>query len=337
MQSYKNISLKNYNTFGIEAQAQELTIFNHETEAEAFFKDHTIIKYLVIGSGSNLLFTSDYHGHILKMENKGIQIVDEIGHFSWVKVAAGEIWDDVVKWAVEHQLGGIENLSFIPGTIGASPVQNIGAYGVEFKDIFNSLEALEISTGEKRKFYLQELEFDYRKSIFKTGLKNKFLITSVVIKLRKNPIINLQYGRLKEESEKISDSPNPSIAHIRQAVINIRKSKLPDPKDIGNAGSFFKNPVISQTVHQQLISLYPDLISYPLADGSYKLAAAWLIDKAELKGISIGNAGIHQQHALILINKGNATGDEIQHLANYIQEKVKVLFKVDLEPEVLMV
>ncbi len=337
MQSYKDISLKSYNTFGIEAKAKVFTIFNDETEAEAFFKEHTIPKHLVIGGGSNLLFTSDYDGHILKMENKGIQIIDEMGHFTWVKVAAGEIWDDVVKWAVENQLGGIENLSFIPGAIGASPVQNIGAYGVEFKDIFNSLEAIEISTGEKRKFYLQELKFDYRKSIFKTVLKNQFLITSVVIKLRKSPIINLQYGRLKEESEKVSGSANPTIAHIRQAVINIRKSKLPDPKEMGNAGSFFKNPVISQTAQQELIRQYPDLISYPLSNGSYKLAAAWLIDKAGLKGMSIVQAGIHQKHALILINKGNATGKEIQQLAYFIQEKVKTLFKVDLEPEVLMV
>lgn len=337
MQSYKNISLKAYNTFNINAKTKELSIFNSELEAIYFLKHHPIQKHLVIGSGSNLLFVSDYDGHILKMENKGIQIIDEIGHFSWIKIAAGEIWDTVVKWAVDHQLGGIENLSLIPGTIGASPVQNIGAYGVEFKDIFNSLEAIEIKSGEKRKFYLQELEFDYRKSIFKTKLKNKFLITSVVIKLRKSPMINLQYGHLKEESERISGTRNPSIGDIRQAVINIRESKLPNPKDIGNAGSFFKNPVINETNFKKLKTQYPDMVSYPLANGDYKLAAAWLIDKAGLKGFSLGSAATHHQHALILINNGNATGHEIQQLAIYIQEKVKSLFKVDLEPEVLMI
>ena len=337
MQSYKNISIKSFNTFNIEAKAQNLTIFNTELEAIDFFKHNSISKHLVIGSGSNLLFTSDFSGHLLKMESKGIQIIDEIDKNVWVRVEAGEIWDDVVAWTIDQGLGGLENLSHIPGTMGAAPVQNIGAYGVEFKDVFNSLDAVEIETGEKRKFYLQELEFDYRQSIFKNSLKNKYLISSVVIRLRRSAIINLQYGQLKEESEKLAKSNSPNISNIRQAVINIRESKLPDPKQLGNAGSFFKNPVINEADFKELKNQYPDLISYALEDGQYKLAAAWLIEKAGLKGFTLNNASIHQQHALIIINKGEATGKEIKELADYIQAKVKSLFKVDLEPEVLMV
>ena len=337
MQSYKNISIKSFNTFNIEAKAQDLIIFNTELEAIDFFKQNSISKHLVMGGGSNLLFTTDFSGHLLKMESKGIQIIDEIDKNVWVRVEAGEIWDDVVAWTIDQGLGGLENLSHIPGTMGAAPVQNIGAYGVEFKDVFNSLDAIEIKTGEKRKFYLQELGFDYRQSIFKNNLKNKYFISSVVIRLRRSAIINLQYGHLKEESERVSKNNTPNISDIRQAVINIRESKLPDPTQLGNAGSFFKNPIISEADFKELKTQYPELVSYALENGQYKLAAAWLIEKAGLKGFTLNNATTHHQHALIIVNKGEATGTEIQELAEYIQAKIKSLFKVDLEPEVLMI
>lgn len=338
MKSYSNSSLKEFNTFHIEAKTEILTIFESEQEAHDFFKENRLEKenHLVIGGGSNLLFISDFKGHIFKIENKGFQVIDEKGPDVWVKVAAGENWDDLVNWAVEQGYGGIENLSLIPGTVGAAPVQNIGAYGVEFKDVFNSLEAIEIANGEKRSFYLQELEFDYRNSIFKNKLKNKFLITSVVIKLNKFPKLDLHYGHLKEVAQEMSGKSYPDIKDIRQAVIKIRESKLPNTDDLGNAGSFFKNPVINSTDYKILLSNYPDLVSYPLENDKYKLAAAWLIEKAGLKGFQLGNAAIHAQHALIIINNGDATGKEIQELAVYIQEKVKAQFGVSLEAEVLM-
>lgn len=338
MKTYCHKSLKEFNTFHIEAKAENLTIFETEQESKDFFKENHLMKanHLVIGGGSNLLFISDYKGHIFKIENKGFQVVDENGPDVWVKVAAGEEWDDLVAWTVEQGYGGIENLSLIPGTVGAAPVQNIGAYGVEFKDVFNSLECIEIENGEKRSFYLQELEFDYRNSIFKNKLKNKFLITSVVIKLSIFPKLDLHYGHLKEVAQEMSGKSYPDIKDIRQAVIKIRESKLPNTDEIGNAGSFFKNPVINSLDYKTLLSNYPELVSYPLENDMYKLAAAWLIEKAGLKGFKLGNAAIHSNHALIIINNGNATGKEIQELAIYIQAKVKEKFGVSLEAEVLM-
>ena len=339
MKSYTNSTLKEFNTFHIDALAESIVVFETEQEAQKFFKEYhsTEENYLVIGGGSNLLFTSDFKGKIFKIENKGFQVIDEKGPDVWVKVAAGEEWDDLVAWAVEQGYGGIENLSLIPGTVGAAPVQNIGAYGVEFKDVFNSLECIEIENGEKRTFYLQELEFDYRDSIFKSKLKNKFIITSVVIKLSIFPKLDLHYGHLKEVAQEMSGKNYPDIKDIRQAVIKIRESKLPNTDETGNAGSFFKNPVINSAEYKILLSNYPDLVSYPLENDKYKLAAAWLIEKAGLKGFQLGNAATHNNHALILINNGNATGKEIQELAAYIQEKVKEKFGISLEAEVLMV
>ena len=339
MKSYTNSTLKEFNTFHIHALAESIVVFETEQEAQKFFKEYHSAEenYLVIGGGSNLLFTSDFKGKIFKIENKGFQVIDEKGPDVWVKVAAGEEWDDLVAWAVDQGFGGIENLSLIPGTVGAAPVQNIGAYGVEFKNIFNSLEAIEIADGEKRSFYLQELEFDYRHSIFKGAFKNKFLITSVVIKLSKFPKLDLHYGHLKEVAQEMSGKSYPDISDIRKAVIKIRESKLPNTDVLGNAGSFFKNPVINQNDYKTILSNYPDLVSYPQENDKYKLAAAWLIEKAGLKGYQKGSAAIHEQHALIIVNIGNATGKEIQELAAYIQEKVKDKFGISLEAEVLMV
>jgi len=338
MQSHTNQSIKEFNTFHIDAKAKKLVIFDSEKEAQDYFKTKSIDShFLVIGGGSNLLFLSDFDGSLFKIENKGFQVIDDIGQNVWVKVAAGEKWDDLVAWTVEQGYGGIENLSLIPGTVGAAPVQNIGAYGVEFKDVFNGLEAIDIKSGDKRSFYLQEMNFDYRFSAFKAELKNRFLITSVIIKLNKFPKLDLTYGPLKTVAEDLSGKSFPDISDIRNAVIHIRESKLPNTDEIGNAGSFFKNPVIDDSKYQELLSIFPNLVSYPLENGQYKLAAAWMIEKAGLKGFQMGSAATHKNHALILVNNGGATGREIQALAEYIQQNIKDLFGVSLEAEVLMV
>lgn len=339
MESFQNVSLTPYNTFQIDVKAENLVIFKTADEASVYFNEHQNIEtpYLVIGEGSNLLFKNDFKGQLFKIENKGFNVIENIGKDVWVRIAAGEKWDDLVAWAVKNGLGGIENLSLIPGMVGAAPVQNIGAYGVEFKDVFNSLEAIEIKNGDKRTFYFRELEFDYRNSIFKNELKNKFIITSVIIKLNKYPKLDLTYGQLKTVAKELSGKNIPDIKDIRRAVIHIRESKLPNHEEIGNAGSFFKNPIISKEKYTELIEIFPKIVSYSLEDGNYKLAAAWLIEHAGLKGFSLGNAATHKDHALIIINKGNATGSEIHNISLHIQEKVKGLFDIQLEPEVLII
>jgi len=337
MKQFNHISIKEYHTFHTENDAELLTILDSTDDAQKYFKQvPSKNKRLVIGEGSNLLFSKDYEGELIKIENKGFEILEEKGAWVWIKAAAGESWDDLVQWTVENGFGGLENLSYIPGTVGAAPVQNIGAYGVEFHEVFNSLEAVDMNTGEKLNFYLQELEFAYRYSAFKGPLKNKYLISSVVIKLARYPKVNLKYGHLKEVVESFQTKSYPDIKEVRKAVIQIRKRKLPEPDEMGNAGSFFKNPVISADEFQVLIKKYPELVNYPLDNGGYKLAAAWLIEKAGLKGLSIGQAATHANHALIIINKGKAKGEELKSFAEKIQQSVKEKFHIHLEPEVLI-
>ncbi len=338
MKIFKNISLQKFNTFGIKVFAQELIIFEESKETQDYFQQNDLPQTrMIIGGGSNLLFTKDYSGSLYKMGNKGMDVIDQRSSHIWVKVAAGEDWDSVVSWAVENGYGGIENLSHIPGTIGAAAVQNIGAYGVEFQDVFQSLEAIQLSNGENTNFYLGEMSYEYRNSKFKTSLKNQFIITSVIIKLSRFPMLKLDYGQIKEEALKLSGKSLPDISDIRKAVIHIRQSKLPDPKEIGNAGSFFKNPIVDSKTFDVLQQKYPDIAYYKLEDSQYKLAAAWLIEYSGLKGIHKGKAGIHPQHALILTNNGNATGKEILHLSQFVQSQVKKDFNIELSPEVLIV
>ena len=338
MNTLTNTSLQKLNTFGIQVFAKELILFEESKEAQQYFQQNSLPKTnMVIGGGSNLLFTKDYSGSLYKMENKGIEIIDKRSSHVWVKVAAGENWDDLVAWAVENGYGGIENLSYIPGTVGAAAVQNIGAYGVEFQDVFQSLKAIRLSDGEKTNLYLSEMEYEYRYSIFKGSLKNQFIITSVVVKLSRFPILKLDYGQIKEEAKKISGKSLPDISDIRKAVIHIRKNKLPDPKKSGNAGSFFKNPIIDSKTFHSLQQRYPNIAYYKLENSQYKLAAAWLIENSGLKGIHLGNAGIHPQHALVLTNNGNATGKEILYLSQYVQSQIKKDFNIELSPEVLIV
>jgi len=336
MKQYKDISLKDFHTFHTNEKAELLSILESKEDAIHYFNNSNSNRLQVIGEGSNLLFKEDFKGEIIKLINRGIEIIEEKGKWVWIKVAAGENWDDLVKWTVDKGFGGIENLSYIPGTVGAAPVQNIGAYGVELKDVFQSLEAIHLETGRLRNFYLHELEFDYRYSVFKGPLKNQFLILNVVFKLARYPQINLDYGNLKEEVYRITNKNIPDISEVRQAVINIRKSKLPEPDEIGNAGSFFKNPVIDQNHFNQLKEKHPLIPSYPLQDGFIKIAAAWLIQQCGFKGVSKGDTGTHENHALIIVNRGKATGMQIKKFSDEIQQEVFKKYQITLEPEVLI-
>lgn len=330
-----NFSLKNHNTFGIDVNCTSYVDLNNQEEASDFVQNKMdkTLPYLLIGEGSNLLFTSDFKGTVINMQNKGFELVDQNNKFVWIKAAAGEKWDDFIAWSVEKKYAGAENLSKIPGTVGAAPIQNIGAYGVELADIFNALEAIEIETGKLKRFYLKELKFGYRDSIFKQDLKNKYIITAVILKLNKFPFFKIDYGNIKAELETMTYE-NLNIAVIRQAVINIRSSKLPETSDLGNAGSFFKNPVVDAIKHSSLKESFPELVSYDLKDGNYKLAAGWLIDQAGLKGHSKGNVAVHKDQALIIVNLGAASGKEILEFSEGVQSKVEDLFGVKLEREV---
>ncbi|MDA3904621.1 MAG: UDP-N-acetylmuramate dehydrogenase [Bacteroidales bacterium] len=338
MEILSNYSLKNYNTFGIDVVCKTFVSLQSQHEASDYVKnklDRTL-PYILIGEGSNLLFTKDFEGTTIQMQNKGFELIDENNKFVWIRAAAGEKWDDFVSWSVEKKYAGAENLSKIPGNVGAAPIQNIGAYGVEIAEIFNGLEAIEIETGKHRRFYLKELKFGYRNSIFKQTLKNKYIITAVMLKLNKFPFLKIDYGNIKSELETMAYE-NLNIAIIRQAIINIRSSKLPEPKELGNAGSFFKNPVVDKQKHSNLKKSFPDLVAYDLNNGFFKLAAGWMIDHAGLKGYSKGNVAIHKNQALIIVNQGGASGQEILEFSEEIQSKILEMFGVKLEREVSVI
>jgi UDP-N-acetylmuramate dehydrogenase len=292
--------------------------------------------FLVLGSGSNILFTSNFKGTILYPEISGIKIEDKDLNKGEVIVSAGAgiNWDDFVAWTVDNGFGGLENLSLIPGKVGATPVQNIGAYGVEVKDQIVSVRTLIVNDGSIRVFENNECEFGYRNSIFKRREKGRYLVTRVYYRLAINPQMNLIYDSLKEEVNKIGTE---TLQNTRQAVINIRRNKLPDPEIIGNAGSFFKNPVVNKSVAGSLKNRYPDLPVYPDQEGYIKLASGWLIDRCGWKGKRRGDAGVHEKQALVLVNYGKATGKEILDLSEEIKESVRDKFGIDLEREVEVV
>ncbi|TAE90807.1 MAG: UDP-N-acetylmuramate dehydrogenase [Bacteroidetes bacterium] len=338
MNIQQNISLKAYNTFGIDVKAKEFVVINSMDElcilCAAF--NLTDRKILVLGGGSNLLLTKDFDGMVIKMSLKGIEMVGENDDYVWVKCMAGEVWHDFVMYSIANNLGGLENLSLIPGCVGAAPMQNIGAYGVEIKDTFDSLEAVEIATGEVVSFNNKDCNFGYRESIFKQEAKGRYIIASVTFRLSKKPVFNVSYGAIQQTLAK-NGITTPTVKAVSDAVISIRKSKLPDPAVLGNAGSFFKNPEIPQADFNQLKSLYPDIVGYPASNGCIKIAAGWLIEQCGWKGKVVGNTGSHKDQALVLVNYGGATGNEIWQLALDIKNSVMDKFGITINPEVNIV
>ncbi|MFC4213342.1 UDP-N-acetylmuramate dehydrogenase [Pedobacter lithocola] len=334
LQIQQNISLKPFNTFGIDVKAAYFAeIFKEEDLKSLFQNDITKTqKLLVIGGGSNILFIQDYNGLVIKISISGIKSLAE-GNTVKVTAGAGVIWNDFVNYCVEHNFAGAENLSLIPGTVGASPVQNIGAYGVELKDIFHSCNAFEIETGNIKTFNYEDCQFGYRESIFKGELKGRYIITSVTFSLKTEADVNTSYGAIETELQK-RGIEKPNIADVSAAVSHIRVSKLPDPTTIGNAGSFFKNPVIEKYEFADVVSNHPDVVHYPTADGKVKLAAGWLIEQCGFKGKVVGNTGTWKNQALVLVNHGNASGTEVFNFSAQIIDSVKSTFGVTLEREV---
>lgn len=330
MNIQQNISLKPYNTFGIDVNAKRFITVNSLRELKNITASEKNI-FLVSG-GSNMLLTNDINDLVLHLELKGIIINDTEKDAVFVTAEAGENWHEFVVWCISQGYGGLENLSLIPGNVGTSPIQNIGAYGVEIKDTFHQLEALEIETGKLKTFKKEDCNFGYRNSVFKNELKGKYIITSVTFKLTKNNHnFNISYGAIKDC---LKDSENPSLKEISDAVIAIRESKLPDPKKIGNSGSFFKNPVIDSNLFRKLQQENENMPHYVVSENEIKVPAGWLIEQCGFKGQRFGDAGVHKNQALVLVNYGNATGIEIQQLAQKIQQKVKEIFQISLEIEV---
>ena len=304
MKIYEHHSLRTHNTFGIDCQARFFAAFQSEQEAKELLKKSTS-PLLILGGGSNILLTQDFSGTVLKNDIKGITIVDESDTHTTVKVGGGEVWHEFVLWSIKRGLSGIENLSLIPGSVGAAPMQNIGAYGVELSSVFKKLEAISIAQQKKRIFNNSECQFGYRSSIFKGKLKGQYVITYVYFVLNKKPNNNTSYGAIQSELLDMGVQ-NPSVQDISTAIINIRERKLPNPKEIGNSGSFFKNPIISIEKFQILQKQYPNIVGYTVSDSTIKVAAGWLIDQAGWKGYRKGDAGIHKNHALVLVNYGTA-------------------------------
>lgn len=329
----RNISLEPYNTFGIDVKAACFVSATTEDELrKALLSDHP--EKFILGGGSNMLLTGDLDALVIHIALKGIEIIKKEDHTALVRVAAGENWHSFVQWAIDHDLGGVENLSLIPGNTGTAPIQNIGAYGVELKDVFHSCEAIHVQTGLKKNFSLEECQFGYRDSVFKRQYKGQYVITAVTFRLTtKDHRINTAYGAIGDELSRMQVS-QPSIADVSKAVIAIRKSKLPDPATLGNSGSFFKNPVIDPETFDKLRKAYPEAPNYPTGNNLVKVPAGWLIEKCGLKGYRKGDAGVHEKQALVLVNYGAATGADIYQLSQLVQEKVKEKFGISIETEV---
>jgi UDP-N-acetylmuramate dehydrogenase len=333
MQIKENLSLRPYNTFGIDAKARYFSTFTNADELYELTTRYRKLTTFILGGGSNILFIKDFDGLVLKNEVRQIELMHEDPEYVYVKGGAGENWHHFVLHCLDHNWAGVENLSLIPGNVGAAPIQNIGAYGVELDDVFWSLEAFHLFDKRVYTFTRADCEFSYRDSIFKSRYKNEFAILSVTFQLKKHPVYHTSYGTLNEELEKMGVK-DLNIKAISQAVINIRSSKLPDPNEIPNAGSFFKNPEVSIVKYEELKSHFPEIVAFPLTKLTVKLAAAWMIEQCGWKGHRKGDAGCHANQALVLVNYGNATGKEIYDLSEQIQQSVNKKFGVMLEREV---
>lgn len=336
MQIQQNISLKQFNTFGIDVSARYFSAFKNDDELAELLTPNSQIKTLVLGGGSNILFTKNFDGIVLKNDIKGVELIKEDMHYLYVKAGAGENWHQFVQYCLQRNWQGIENLSMIPGNVGASPMQNIGAYGVELKDVFYELEAFHIKERKVRAFSVNDCAFGYRESVFKNKFKDQFVILNVTFRLNKVPKYNTSYGAIEEELAQMGVN-EITAKNISLAVMNIRSSKLPDPAKIGNAGSFFKNPYVTAARFDELKRNFPSIVGHVNADNTVKLAAAWLIEECGWKGFRKGDAGCHAQQALVLVNYGNANGKEIYDLSQEILHSVQKKFGLRLETEVNVV
>ena len=329
-----NTSLKSYNTFGIDASARHFVSVSSVEELKQVLNLKEYPNKFILGGGSNMLLTKDIDALVIHVNIKGIEISEKTADTVQIKAYAGEVWHDFVMWCLSNNYGGLENLSLIPGNVGSAPIQNIGAYGVELKDVFVSCEALHVDTLEMHVFDSKACNFGYRESIFKQKAKGKYIITSVTCELTtKNHSLHTNYGAIASELVHMGIS-NPTIQDISKAVIAIRQSKLPDPKKIGNSGSFFKNPVISKKQLEILKENFPDIPSYEVSDSKVKVPAGWLIENAGLKGKTLGNYGVHKHQALVLVNYGDAKGSDIFNLAVLIQKTIYRIFNIRIETEV---
>ncbi len=333
MKLTENFSLRNYNTFRIDVYAKYFAEFSSVDDLSEILEYGKQNDKLILGGGSNILFTKNFDGIILKNEIPGINVVGEDDECIYVNAGAGVNWHQFVMYCVSNNFGGVENLSLIPGNTGASPMQNIGAYGVEIKDVFYELEALHIEENRIEIFQNADCEFGYRESVFKKKYKGQFVILNVTFKLQKNPIFNISYGAIEDELAKMKVE-KLSVKAISDAVISIRRSKLPDPEMIGNAGSFFKNPEIDTAILKELAEKEPGMPSYKINDNTFKIPAGWLIEKCGWKGYRKGDAGCYEKQALVLVNYGKATGKEIYDLSGEIKQSVLEKFGVKLEREV---
>jgi len=327
-----NFSLKEYNTFNIDVKSDKFISINSEDQLIDFLSQNKGEENIfVLGGGSNVLFSKDYKGTIVHISIKGKKIIEELDDSIIIEVSSGENWHEFVKWSIENNYGGIENLSLIPGNVGAAPIQNIGAYGVELKDVFDSCRVLLIDSNEIKHYNKDECEFDYRSSVFKSKQQNKYVILSIRLKLTKEPhSYNLSYDSLKKRF----NDKEINLSNISEEIIKIRESKLPDPNKIGNCGSFFKNPLIESTKLDKLLEKYPKLPHHKSQNGLYKVPAAWLIEKMGFKQKSLGDVGVYINQPLVVVNNGNANGYDILNLTNSIKKSVKEEFNIDLQEEV---
>jgi len=330
----ENYSLQPHNTFGIEAKAKYRFEFTELEDLDVFFQSNQTLQeenILMLGEGSNILFLNDFDGLIIHPKIPGVQVINEDRQYMWVEVGAGENWDEFVQYCVDAELGGIENLAFIPGSVGAAPVQNIGAYGQEASNVVATVKGYDLEKQQFVEYSKEECQFSYRNSIFKSKLKNRFIILSVVFRLDKFPEFNLDYKKL---DQKVAEHGEINLKNIRQAVINIRSEKLPDVNEIGSAGSFFKNPVVDIATAKKIEDEFKEMPAFEAGEGKVKLAAGWLIEKAGWKGFREGDLGVHEKQALVIVNYGNATGIDIYNLSEKINESVFEMFGVKLEREV---